>query len=184
MECILAGHILYQHIAHFSMECISAGHILYQHIARFGMECISAGHILYLRPSISRLSTSARPPHHPPHMHHHQKLHHHLHQHQHPNHLSISSTHRQIHFCQEKLEEVLTGTVFQFGTFCSVLLERVAPRWILWSRSGFAELTTPAAHCTVHLRADLTDIFDICHLSSNRQDNKWLLRTCCHSNLL
>ena len=117
MECILAGHILYRHIAHFSMECISAGHILYQHIARFGMECISAGHILYLRPSISRLSTSARPPHHPPHMHHHQKLHRHLHQHQHPNHLSISSTHRQIHFCQEKLEEVLTGTVFQFGTF-------------------------------------------------------------------
>ena len=94
-------HIWYRHIARLGMGCLVW--------ARFGMECIPAGHILYLRPSISRLSTSSLPPSssssststsRTP---------------NHPNvYLSISSSHCWIHFCQERVEEVLTGTVFQF----------------------------------------------------------------------
>ena len=124
-------HIWYRHIARLGMACLVW--------ARFGMECIPAGHILYLRPSISRLSTSSLPPssscsststswtpNHP------------------DVYLSISSSHCWIHFCQERIEEVLTGNVFQFWTFCRVLLQRVSifHGWILWSRSGFAHLTT------------------------------------------
>ena len=153
----LNRHILYRHIVQFGMECITAGHILYRHIARFGMECISAGHILYLRPSISRLSTSARPPHHPStYIHHHQKLHHHLHRHPRLKSInffpSLSDT-----FLSRKVRRSLDRNCFSILNFlqCSA---RASPSTVDIVVSFWFGSTEPPPRCTVDLLADLTDI--------------------------
>ena len=148
---------------------------------------ISAGHILYLRPSISRLSTSARPPSHPRHIHHHQELHHHHihhlhhlhHHHLHHPHLKVTGwvsaiNNNKMCFCLQsflylKLTDIfpsrralrsLDRKCFSILNFLQVFCSGGSfPSWILWSRSGFPQWRW-ISRCTLRW---LLQIFDIFH---------------------
>ena len=143
------------HISLFAMICIPfpAGHILYRHIARFGMECISAGiscisaplshaslHLPALHAAPPYTSSSEAAP-------------------------SSSSTPTSINFFQPLPDTFLSGKArrsldrncFSISNFLqgSARASLDLPRWILWSRSGFAHWRQLPHHCTLVADTDM-----------------------------
>ena len=147
----LGGYIWYRHIARFGMECISAG-----------ISCISAPlshaslHLPALHAAPPYTSSSKAAP-------------------------SSSSTPTSINFFQPLPDTFLSGKArrsldrncFSISNFLqgSARASLDLPRWILWSRSGFAhwrQLPTITVHWW------LIQIWnDICHLFATRPQH-WL----------
>ena len=131
----LGGYIWYRHIAQFGMECISAG-----------ISCISAPlshaslHLPALHAAPPYTSSSKAAP-------------------------SSSSTPTSINFFQPLPDTFLSGKArrsldrncFSISNFLqgSARASLDLPRWILWSRSGFAHWRQLPHHCTLVADTDM-----------------------------